>query len=125
MTPSQVRIILARHGLRIEHTREGAGKFRDLEIGTGAPYATLNAAKQDLEKAGIGVTCTVTHVTNNQHHQYGKPYLSIQSFWCDDEPKCTLEPTADELINSPAGVWCKDRNCPQHGERNKDPIFQL
>jgi hypothetical protein len=68
--------------LKVDYAREGAGKFRDLEIGTGADRALLEKVRQlVIAQHGCATFVNVRTVTNEGHPQYGQPYLSIEFFW--------------------------------------------
>lgn len=94
ITAEQLETIVATHGLKIDEWRCGAGKFRDLSIGTGAPFKQLNALALELKKIP-GVTTSdgatspalIMHfdrVTNDEHPDFGKLYLEIESFWWEE-----------------------------------------
>lgn len=76
--------IIERNGLKIDGWRGGAGNFRDLEIGVGAPWDVLTTALGEIRAAGIGM-CSITHVNNEIHPQYKQPYLCIRSVWWEPE----------------------------------------
>lgn len=118
MSKSDLETLLAKHALSIDGMRAGAGKFRDLEIGVGAPLATLAAFAQEVRAAGH--TVTVTRVSNPEHADHGKAYAEVPSFWWDETPSRPLDAVAHlmcEMGESKYGVqvyctglgWCDYR----------------
>jgi hypothetical protein len=79
LNASQLTAIICSHRLAIDEWRGGAGKFRDLYVGTGKPVDVLLRAQEEL--ASHNVTSKLTHVSNREHPDYGKPMLEIPSFW--------------------------------------------
>lgn len=83
MTKARLEEVVKAHGLTVDMLREGAGKFRDVIIGTGAAWSLLHTVAQIVrEESGMSTSFVkVTTVSNPEHEQYGKPYLSVESFW--------------------------------------------
>jgi hypothetical protein len=82
MTRADVNALCAEHGVPIDGTRQGAGKFVDLIIGTGRKLATLEALRNHLiALRGCENMTKIDRVTNPEHDQYGQIYLSVESFW--------------------------------------------
>jgi hypothetical protein len=81
MTRAQLDSIVAAHGLTVDGSRGGSGKFADLEIGVGALPATLATLQCALVDAGIGCRTVLTTVDNREHPQYGDLFLWVRSFW--------------------------------------------
>ncbi len=79
MNIQELETTLKAHGLSIDSWQGGAGQFRDLHIGTGQPYWKLEGAAQALRADGLDAT--MTQVTNDQHADFGKPYVEVKSFW--------------------------------------------
>lgn len=71
-------------GLPISSWHGGAGKFRDLYIGTGLSHARLVNAKQTLEQRGLKCLMRISHISNSDHEDYGKLMLEVQSYWWDE-----------------------------------------
>jgi hypothetical protein len=82
MTKETLEAILAKHGMKVDDSRGGAGKFRDLYIGTGQPIEKLVALWKELCAADgcFGLT-KITTVTNKEHPDHGKLMLEVGSFW--------------------------------------------
>lgn len=81
MTVNQLTELVSAHGLTINSFRQGAGKFRNLEIGVGADYGNLMLARNDLRDAGL-LAC-ILRVNNSEHEDFGKFYVLVESFWWD------------------------------------------
>lgn len=82
MKKEQLEQLVAQHGLTIDGYTQGVAKFRDLEIGVGADRTKLQTLCNQLQELGLR-HANITTVTNNQHEQYGQPYLEVPSFWCE------------------------------------------
>ena len=80
MNREQLDGLLTKHGIKQDGARRHGGKFCTLEIGTGCDYVALQALKNDLVANGA-CSVSLTRVSNDQHPQYGKPYIEIDSFW--------------------------------------------
>jgi hypothetical protein len=83
LTKAQLEQLLDLLGLKVDGMHEGAGAFRDLEIGCGASSELLRGLSMILH--ALGHEAALTHVTNTEHPEYGTPYLSVKSFWWKDE----------------------------------------
>ncbi len=79
MTTSELMAILARHGLAIDDTHAGAGRFRDLYCGTAKPLASLSAAASEIRARGHSLV-KVDRVDNPDHPDHGKAMLIVESF---------------------------------------------
>lgn len=77
----QLTAILESYGLKIDGMREGAGKFRDFYIGSGAIPQVLRNCQKDLRNGNI--KSTIRWVDNPQHPEYRQPYLFVESFWVE------------------------------------------
>lgn len=82
MTKSELHALLDRLGATLDVVHGSIGHFRDLEIGVGASVATLFIVKAELRLAGVGSLFRI--VRNEDHPDYGKPYLEVPSFWYTD-----------------------------------------
>lgn len=74
--------VLSAHNAKIDGMREGAGKFRDLEIGIGLKPHALLLLKKDLE-SNIPNYITMDMVNVKGHADFGKNYLTIHSYWME------------------------------------------
>lgn len=98
MTTSVLNDVLTRHGLQVDEWRGGAGRFRDLYIGTGADVLTLLKCKDDFQGKGF-TGAAVLYGDNPGHPAHGKPYLLLPSFWWDEQPPAPISAArAKEII---------------------------
>lgn len=83
MPRSDIEEVITCHGLAVDGSHSGAGHFKDLEIGVGAPLGALLSLQRELtERFGSEfVSCSVTRVNNKEHPQYQQPYLEVTSVW--------------------------------------------
>lgn len=79
MTIQELESLLVAHKVKIDGWRGGAGHFRDLYVGTGAPLPTLLNVAEELRKHWTNATLERVNVPD--HTDYGKHYLLIHSFW--------------------------------------------
>jgi hypothetical protein len=82
MTTVELKAMLASHQVAIDGARGSVGKFRDLEVGVGAPLETLAAVHRELKAAGVNAS--IVRVTNPDHPDHGKPYVEVPSWWLTD-----------------------------------------
>jgi hypothetical protein len=73
--------LVEQHQMTIDGCREGAGKFRDLEIGIGKTYKELAALKTAIFNEASYLQVQITHVSNEGHKHFGKCFIVIHSFW--------------------------------------------
>lgn len=83
MNAAQLTELVTQHGMTIDGWRSGAGKFRDVKIGVGRSFDELNAVVVNVSaiRPEMKRMCSITHVNNVGHKDYGKLYLEIKSFW--------------------------------------------
>lgn len=78
-TPADLAALADSYGLTVDSTTGGAGKYRDVSIGTGAPYHNLAGFVAECKRAGL--LARVQQVNNPGHEHYGKVYAEVSSFW--------------------------------------------
>ena len=82
MTRAQLNAVCKDNSLEVNGMRYGAGKFIDLEIGSGADWGKLSILRNNLIDAGFPANMMdITRVTNPEHPQYRELYLELKSFW--------------------------------------------
>jgi hypothetical protein len=79
MTTQELKDLAARHGLKIDGFHAGAGKFRDVYIGTGANYNDQRTLMSELRARNVG--CKLSTVNVPEHPAYGKFFVEVTSFW--------------------------------------------
>lgn len=81
MNYAELTEFLAANDAVIDGSRQGAGKFKDLEVSCGRDYSFLLALKGALHERRVA--SNIRSVTNPDHPQRGKLYLELPSFWCE------------------------------------------
>lgn len=81
MTSRDLTILAARHCLTIDGFRGGAGKFRDIYVGTGANPVQLLAFVSEFKQRDSVIRPIHRIVNVPGHKDFGKPYVEIPSFW--------------------------------------------
>lgn len=78
-TPADLAALADFFGLGLDDWRGGAGKFRDVNIGTGGTLHALQGFAAACQRAGI--MCRVQQVNTPDHPDFGKLYAEVGSFW--------------------------------------------
>lgn len=78
-TPADLAALADCYGLGLNDWRGGAGKFRDVCIGTGAAYHPLMGFVGACKAAGL--LCRLQQVNVPDHPDCGKVYAEVSSFW--------------------------------------------
>lgn len=84
MNAKRLQELVKSHGLEIDDYHGGAGKFRDVYIGTGAPYKILKETQKAIQEETF-VEVVISTVTNKECADYGSTMLEVRSFWWDED----------------------------------------
>ncbi len=81
MTSEELQAIVAKHELHIDGWHAGAGRFRDVYVGTGASRERLSALRLELQGLGFKGSVKLSVVDVKEHPEYGRAFLEIASFY--------------------------------------------
>lgn len=84
MTEQQIRDLAARHGLAVDKritTGDPLRHFATFELS--GPSEGVRSAWPEVEVATCRNMARVQHANNPDHPGYGRPYIVIQSVWCE------------------------------------------
>lgn len=98
MTIDELKATAAEHGLTLDDWHGGAGKFRDVYVGTGQPMAALASFCRAIKRRGLDAyveLCTV-----KGHANYGKRYAVVSSFWWDEPRDIADESTLEDPLDA-------------------------